>query len=107
MQCVQYIYLVFTNKRIELLVNLLFVCRGSVLEEDGENTEPAAVPEVSLSAIGGSILSPLKIYVLGRKEKESLFYLTTPLEHLDFHIIGHWTSEKWVWVRCSSKSQTL
>ena len=24
--------------------------------------------------------------------KESLFYLVMPLEHMDFHIIGYWTS---------------
>ena len=26
---------------------------------------------------------------------ESLFYLTTPLEHFNFHIIGYWTSSIW------------
>ena len=25
-------------------------------------------------------------------EKERVFYLTTPLEHIDFHIVGHWAS---------------
>ena len=26
---------------------------------------------------------------------ESLLYLTMPLEHIDFHIIGYWTSSVW------------
>ena len=32
-----------------------------------------------------------------KKEKESLFCLTTPLEHIDFHIINYWTSSLWSW----------
>ena len=27
--------------------------------------------------------------------KESLFYLIMPLEHIDFHIIGYWTTNIW------------
>ena len=27
-----------------------------------------------------------------KEKKESLFYLTTPLKHIDFHIIGYWMS---------------
>ena len=27
--------------------------------------------------------------------KESLFYSMMPLEHIDFHIIGYWTSSIW------------
>ena len=27
--------------------------------------------------------------------KESLFYLTTPLKHIDFHITDYWTSSIW------------
>ena len=29
------------------------------------------------------------------KWKESLFYLTMPLKHIDFHIIGYWMSSIW------------
>ena len=29
------------------------------------------------------------------QKKESLFCLTTPLEHIDFYIIGYWTSSIW------------
>ena len=29
------------------------------------------------------------------KKVESLFYLATPLEHIDFHIFGYWTSTIW------------
>ena len=29
------------------------------------------------------------------KKKESLFYLTKPLEHIDFHVISYWTSNIW------------
>ena len=36
-----------------------------------------------------------------RKGKESLFYLTTPLEHINVHIIGYWTSSRWsLWHAC-------
>ena len=35
------------------------------------------------------------VHCVSTKEKESLFYLTMLLEHIDFHIIGYWTSSTW------------
>ena len=31
-------------------------------------------------------------YHLAEETKESLFYLSMPLEHIDFHVIDYWTS---------------
>ena len=36
----------------------------------------------------------LKVGVIGWKA-ESLFYLTTPLVHIDFNIVGYWMSSMW------------
>ena len=38
--------------------------------------------------------SPIKVGGIYLK-KESLLCLTTPLEHIDFQIIGYWTSSIW------------
>ena len=40
--------------------------------------------------------TPISYIILAWENKEeSLFYLTMPLEHIDFHIIGYWTSNIW------------
>ena len=43
-----------------------------------------------------SIAAELSLYLAPDITKESLFYLITPLEHIDSHIIGYWTSSIWL-----------
>ena len=35
------------------------------------------------------------LYTMTVIKKESLIYLTTPLEHIDFHVTGYWISSIW------------
>ena len=44
-----------------------------------------------------SLPNPLKIaaFVIFFIFKDSFFYLTMPLEHINFHIIGYWMSNIW------------
>ena len=83
------------NNRSSKAFRWLSLPASSCIKTSGQATHKKRFEEAELCLMDTATWICIQKHYMYDITFESLFYLTTPLEHTDFHIISYWKSSIW------------